>query len=92
MATLKQGCLGEYHARIRMAFRDWLSKRAYLDNSGNFRVRADKRRIAPWNKEVKKTFPSVEDFHRAALRYGEAVRQREPFYKEGKLFHIGGDE
>ncbi len=77
MATLKQGCLGEYPALIRMAFRDWLSKRAYLDNSGNFRVRADKRRIAYWNKEVKRTFPSVEEFHRAAVLFGQKTAEFE---------------
>ena len=64
-----------YSAAVCTAFQDWLSKRAYLDSGGNYRVRADKRRIVPWNKEVKRTFPSVREFHRAAVQYGQEAKE-----------------
>ena len=65
----------EYPAAVRTAFQDWLSKRAYLDSGGNYRVRADKRRIASWNKEVKRAFPSVREVHRAAVQYGQETKE-----------------
>ena len=68
--------IGEgYSAAVRTAFQDWLFKRAYLDSGGNYRVRANKRRIASWNKEVKRAFPSVREFHRAAVQYDKDTTQ-----------------
>lgn len=55
--------------RITQAFQDWRSRRAYVDNSGNYRVKSEGRSsgpVAPWNKEVKAKFGSVKEFHDVA--------------------------
>ncbi len=65
--------------QIAQAFADWTSKRAYIDNAGNYRVRdmvevagvmvpeqGGKGQIAPWNKAVKAAFPDSAAFHQAA--------------------------
>ena len=75
MPALKRTGQQGYSAAVRTAFQEWLSKRAYLDSGGNYRVRVDKRRIAPWNKEVKRVFPSVQEFHRAAVQYGQEAKE-----------------
>jgi hypothetical protein len=67
---------------IRQAFRDWNTRRAYIDNGGNYRVRPEPAtpthrpsgKIAPWNKEVKRRFASCSEFHAAAVASKE-VRQ-----------------
>ncbi len=54
---------------IKQALEDWRSGRAYIDNAGNYRIKAEGRPsgpIAPWNKEAKATFESVQDLHKAA--------------------------
>ena len=53
-------------ADIAQASKDWLSGRAYIDNAGNYRIKAEgkaKGTIAPWNKAAKKAFASVSDLH-----------------------------
>lgn len=65
--------------QLAQAFADWTSKRAYIDNAGNYRIRdmaevagimtpvqGGKGQIAPWNKAVKAAFPDVAAFHQAA--------------------------
>jgi hypothetical protein len=64
----------ETSAAIKQAFRDWNTRRAYLDNGGNYHVRSEPAtpthrpsgKIAPWNKEVKRRFVSCGEFHAAA--------------------------
>jgi hypothetical protein len=67
----------EYSPAVQQAFRDWNENRAYLDNGGNYRVRPEAatpthrpkgRKIAPWNKEVKRLFSDSGEFHRAAQK------------------------
>lgn len=73
--------MNQYSPAVQRAFRDWNENRAYLDNGGNYRVRPEaatpthrpKGKIAPWNKEVKRLFPSCAEFHAAA----QADAQRE---------------
>lgn len=63
-----------YSDTVQQAFRDWNEHRAYVDNGGNYRVRAEaatpthrpRGTIAPWNKEVKRLFESCAEFHAAA--------------------------
>lgn len=63
-----------YSPEIRQAFRDWNEHRAYVDNGGNYRLRPEpatpthrpRGKIAPWNKEVRRAFPSCREFHEAA--------------------------
>lgn len=51
---------------IREAFHDWLSGRAYF-SGGNYLMSVRKsRRVAPWNKTVKRVFRDVTEFDRAA--------------------------
>jgi len=72
----------DYTPTVRQAFRDWNEQRAYIDSGGNYRVRPEaatpthrpKGKIAPWNREVKRLFPSSAEFHAAA----RAVRRLEP--------------
>lgn len=66
--------MNQYSPTIQRAFDDWNEHRAYLDNGGNYRVRPETAtlthrpsgKIAPWNKEVKRLFPSCREFHAAA--------------------------
>lgn len=63
-----------YSPAVQQAFHDWNEHRAYVDNGGNYRVRPEAAtpthrlsgKIAPWNKEVKRLFPSGAEFHAAA--------------------------
>jgi hypothetical protein len=59
----------KYSEAIQQAFADWRSRRAYIDNSGKYRVKTEGRSsgpIASWNKEVKQQFATVKEFHDAA--------------------------
>lgn len=66
-----------YSNAVKQAFQDWNSNRAYLDNGRNYRVRSEpatptyrpRGKIASWNKEVKRLFPSCAEFHVAALQF-----------------------
>src|SRR5215208_445304 len=66
-----------YSAAVQQAFDDWNEHRAYVDNGHNYRVRPEAAtpthrpsgKIAPWNKEVKRLFPSSADFHAAAKEH-----------------------
>lgn len=66
-----------YSEAVKQAFRDWNDNRAYLDNGRNYRVRSElatpthrpNGKIALWNKEVKRLFPSCAEFHVAALQF-----------------------
>ncbi len=58
-----------YSPSVQQAFRDWNERRAYVDNQRNYRVKrqgSSSGPIAPWNKEVKRLFPSCAEFHAAA--------------------------
>lgn len=53
---------------IQQAFQDWHERRAYIDGNGNYHVKGERKSggpIAPWNKEVKRTFANVSEFHKA---------------------------
>jgi hypothetical protein len=53
------------------AMRDWIEGRAYLDNAGNYRVRApgsNRGRVAWWNRAAKRRFPDASQLHHAAHR------------------------
>lgn len=66
-----------YPTTIQDAFRAWTENRAYVDNGRNYRLRPEaatptyrpKGKIAPWNKEVKRLFPSCMEFHQAATEF-----------------------
>ena len=64
----------EYSAAVVEAFEQWLENRAYIDGQGNYHVKEpyERRRIAPWNKEVKRAFKTVSVFHDAAHAFQEA--------------------
>lgn len=78
---------------IRQAFEDWNSGRACLGNDGNYRFRTKQTlnalglqyvgsgKIAPWNKTIKKLFPSNEDFHDAAEEFHEGERTMNDHWK-----------
>ncbi len=63
---------------IEEAFRDWRARRAYVDTRGTYWLKdriplgapiiagAERRRMAPWSRTVKRYFPTVDEFHRAA--------------------------
>src|SRR5690606_34135931 len=54
---------------LREAARAWMAGEAYVDSRGNYHVRRPGRTtgpIAPWNREVKRRFPTVDDFRRFA--------------------------
>jgi hypothetical protein len=63
-----------YPDTVQQAFHDWNEHRAYVDNGGNYRLRPEaatpthrpRGGIAPWNKDVKRLFPSCAEFHAAA--------------------------
>lgn len=69
--------MGEYSNAVNQAFVDWNTNRAYVDNGRNYRVRPEaatpthrpKGKIATWNKEVKRLFPSSAEFHAAAQQF-----------------------
>lgn len=69
---------------LQSAFRAWIERRAYLDNGGNYRLRSEpatpthhpRGKIAPWNREVKRLFPSSFEFHQAATEFTSNNEQR----------------
>jgi hypothetical protein len=50
---------------LQRAFSDWLTRRLYLDGGGNYRSRPS-RRIAPYNRQLKRLYPANQEFHSAA--------------------------
>lgn len=53
----------------REAFRLWLSNSLYVCR-GNYRIKSEGRQsgpIAPFNRALKRKYPSCSEFHRAAL-------------------------
>jgi len=51
---------------VNQGARAWSEGRAYVDNAGNYHTRAQGKTtgpIAPWNKDVKATFPDSLAFH-----------------------------
>jgi len=77
---------------IDQAFKDWISGEAYLDNSGNYRLRDRSRglsgrgQIAPWNKAVKRRFRNNEEFHNAAT----ATKQKMDWIAQDKDDNVLG--
>jgi hypothetical protein len=73
-----------YSDAVQQAFRDWIERRAYVDNGRNYRVRLEPAtptrrpsgKIAPWNKEVKRLFPSCAEFHAAATAFSNQRTQQ----------------
>ena len=71
-----------YSPAVQQAFRDWNQHRAYVDNGRNYRVRLEAAtpthrpsgKIAPWNREVKRLFPSCTEFHATAKEYERQQR------------------
>lgn len=62
----------EYSPSIQQAFKDWKEGRAYIDNAKNYRVKTERRssgNVAAWNQEIKRLFPTVSDFHKAATAF-----------------------
>jgi hypothetical protein len=49
---------------MQRAFIAWLTRDAYVDYAGNYRLRS-KGRVAPWNWDVKRRFTS-DEFDQAA--------------------------
>jgi hypothetical protein len=76
-----------YSPEVRQAFGDWRSRRAYIDNAGNYRLKekqvtdargtrwTGKGTVAPWNRTVKKAFPDVTEFHDAAAEFEKEASQ-----------------
>lgn len=67
----------EYSTTIKEAFRLWIGNRVYVDGGRNYRLRPEAAtpthrpsgKVAPWNKEVKRLFPSCAEFHEAATEF-----------------------
>jgi hypothetical protein len=58
------------NCNLAPAFAAWNANRLYIDNNGNYRLKRDGHTngpIAPWNKDIKRLFPDVTDFHNAAV-------------------------
>lgn len=56
----------------RKILEDWGSGRAYLDNNGNYRLKAEGRSkgpVAPWNRQAKMSFPSCDVLHWNAVTH-----------------------
>lgn len=78
-----QEVVAAYSDAVQQAFRDWNEHRAYVDNGGNYRVRPEAAtpthrpagKIAPWNREAKRLFPSSAEFHTAARKSLQQVGQ-----------------
>jgi hypothetical protein len=70
------GATPEERAQVEEAFVAWLGRLAHIDGAGKYRVgdtpstptRANTkgRKVAPWNRLIKKLFPDNDAFHRAA--------------------------
>lgn len=50
---------------IKQAMRDWLANACYF-TGGNYRIKSDRRRFAPWNRAVRAAFASCDQFSSAA--------------------------
>jgi hypothetical protein len=84
-----------YSPTVQQAFRDWNENRAYLDNGGNYRLRPEAatpthrpkgRKIAPWNREVKRLFSDSGEFHRAAKEFRRLEPHRfEAYYSLAEI-------
>lgn len=67
----------KYSITVKEAFRAWVENRVYVDGGRNYRLRPEaatptyrpRGKVAPWNKEVKRLFPSSADFHQAATKF-----------------------
>jgi len=56
---------------IAQAVRDWLTGKAYIDNQGNYHVKAEGSSsgpVASWNKEAKARFKSPSELHQYATK------------------------
>jgi hypothetical protein len=56
----------EEKAVLVTAYGDWNNRLADMDEGGNYRLKANRRKLAPWNKLVKSLFSRPHDFHQAA--------------------------
>jgi hypothetical protein len=52
---------------LHQAYADWTGNRMHVDGAGNYRMRSGK--IHPLNKEIKKAFKDVGDFHKVAHQH-----------------------
>lgn len=62
------------------AFDAWLSNHAYIDGNGNYHCKdmyKSSGPIAPWNKTIKRLYPSYRAFHDAAIAWHRAITQYE---------------
>lgn len=73
----------EYSDEIIEAIKAWNANEVYIDNSGNYRIKETKK-VAPWNKAVKKEFPNYDDFYEATKRLNSQSSLRKPFDFEKK--------
>lgn len=78
----------KYSPAVQQAFRDWKERRAYIDNNGNYHVKAEGHPsgpIAPWNKEVKKLFKNASELHAAARAEAESDQ---PAFAKGEAANV----
>ena len=54
---------------LQIAFAEWITGRLYVDGRGNYRLRPRGSRVVPYNRPLRRAYPSNIDFHRAALRW-----------------------
>ncbi len=74
MVRIAKAGTPEEKALLDQAFADWKSNKAYVDGAGNYRVRPEPATpthkvsgtVAPWNKEVKRLYPTSAEFNVAA--------------------------
>jgi hypothetical protein len=59
-------CSVKLTKEVRRALKDWMANAAYIGSNGNYRLKSDKRRYAPWNAAAKKAFSGVDALHSAA--------------------------
>jgi predicted ABC-type ATPase len=71
-ASAAGSAVEQAQSMLEQAFADWKSGRAYIDNRGTYRLRAEgqktgsSRTVAPWSGLVKSLYPDNLDFHKAA--------------------------
>jgi peptidoglycan hydrolase-like protein with peptidoglycan-binding domain len=88
---------GKFAEMLGHAAEAWKSGKAYLDNSGNYRLKSEggnsrRGQVAPWNKAVKSAFPKHDDFARAidpaaAKSHDEAMARLNRF----EVKSVGGE-